>query len=334
MARKRIHEPFWFSTLQAYAIAFFMTYILGNVLMVLGNLTTLTWLYQWGSLMTGLVGVAIGAAVSYKMQSSYLGMISAMMAGCIGMGNIVNTSLQVASPLIAYFCVLLSVFLSRFLDEKTPFDIILLPVLSVFLAGIIKEFISPYVTWILSYVVSAFNYLEMVNPLVMGMGIAILAGIIYTSPLTLVAIGSLFHLSPLGYGASLAGVMSFMLGLGIMSLQDNDMGDSLAVLFGTSMLQFTNLLKHPILLIPPVISSLLCGMLSTSLFHIQTTFYGAFMGGTALIGLMETVNTMGMNYWILPVICDVILPIVFTLSIYQLFKKAGYIHNGDLKIYK
>ena len=120
MARKRIHEPFWFSTLQAYAIAFFMTYILGNVLMVLGNLTTLTWLYQWGSLMTGLVGVAIGVAVSYKMQSSYLGMISAMMAGCIGMGNIVNTSLQVASPLIAYFCVLLSVFLSRFLDEKTP----------------------------------------------------------------------------------------------------------------------------------------------------------------------------------------------------------------------
>ena len=112
------------------------------------------------------------------------------------------------------------------------------------------------------------------------------------------------------------------------------MGDSLAVLFGTSMLQFTNLLKHPILLIPPVISSLLCGMLSTSLFHIQTTLYGASMGGTALIGLMETVNTMGMNYWILPVICDVILPIVFTLSIYQLFKKAGYIHNGDLKIYK
>lgn len=333
MAKKHtVREPYVFTTLTAFSIAFFMTYILGNILIQIGDFANMSILIQWGSLMMCLVGPAIGASVAYKSGASYLGILSAMMAGCIGLGSIAGTDLQVAAPLMAYLCVLLNVFVTRFMDGKTPFDLFLLPIVSVFLAGIIKEVFSPYLSIFLTYIIRFVNDMVNINPLAMGMLIGLIAGLLFTSPITLIAITSILDFSPLACGAALAGVMSHMLGFGLMSLQDNDIGDSIAVMFGSSMLQFTNILRHPVILIPPVVSSLICGCLSAALFKITTTLHAAAMGGTALIGIVETVNYMGQAYWILPVIAYILLPIIFSFSVYQLFRKAGYIRGGDLKI--
>ena len=333
MARKSFSkEPYIFTTLTAFSIAFFMTFILGNILIQISSWTSWPYLNEWGQLMTCLVGPAIGISIAHKSQSSYLGMIGALMAGCIGLGSINGSSLQVAAPFMAYVCVLLTLWVIHMIEGKTPFDLFLIPIVSVLLAGIVRALFAPYLAMGLGWIIGFINDMVVIHPLVMGIAIACVAGLLFTSPITLIAITSILNLSPLASGVALSGVMCFMLGLGIMSLQDNDLGDSIAVLFGSSMLQFVNCLKHPIILIPPLISSIVCGMLSAGLFQVTTTTHAAAMGGTALIGIIETVNYMGMQYWIIPVVTCVILPIIINFFIYQLLRRARYISHGDLRI--
>ncbi len=335
MARKTYSkEPYIFTTFTAFSIAFFMTYILGNILNQMAVFTHLPLLSQWGGLMQGLLGPAIGISIAYKSGTSHLGLICAMMSGCVGLGSISGNNLQVAAPFMAYLCVIVAVFVTNFLEGKTPFDLILLPIISVFIAGIMHTFFSPYLSIGLSYITQFMNSMMDVHPLLMGIVIAIMAGLLFTSPITIVAITSILQLSPLACGAALAGVMSFMLGLGIMSLQDNDLGDSLAVLLGTCMLQFTNMIKRPIIIIPPLVSSIVCGALSAALFQIPSSIHSVAIGGTLFLGVIETVQQMGISYWILPVLAYIVLPIVINFSVYQLFRKARYLRNGDLKILK
>lgn len=335
MAKKMFSkEPYVFTTLTAFSIAFFMTYILGNILTQIGMWTHLNLLTQWGALMPGLLGPAIGISIAYKSGTSHLGLICAMMAGCVGLGSISGTDLQIAAPFMAYICVLVTVWVNNFLEGKTPFDLFLLPLASVFIAGIIHALFTPYLSIFLTYIVQFINNMTNMNPLLMGIVIAVVAGLLFTSPITIVAITSILQLTPLACGAALAGVMSFMLGLGLMSLQDNDIGDSLAVIFGTSMLQFTNMIKHPIILIPPIVSSIVCGCVSAALFQITTSIHSVAIGGTLFMGVIETVEQMGISYWILPVVAYIILPIVINFAVYQLFRKAHYLRNGDLKILK
>ena len=331
---KNTRESYFLGTLTAFSIAYFMTYILGNILIEISNMAHLGLLGQWGQFMVTLLGPAIGIGVAYKYGLSYIGILSTMLAGSVGLGSLTGSDLQVAAPLMAYLCVLVCVFIVRMLEGKTPIDLFLLPICSIAISGLLREIIMPYLGMLLGYIMNMMNSLMNTNPLLMGMVVALVAGLLFTSPITLVAITSLLDFTPLACGAALAGVMSHMLGFGLMSLQDNDIGDTLAVIFGTSMLQFTNCIKRPVILIPPVVTSMICGLLSAGLFKITTTLDAAAMGGTAWIGIFDTVSYMGMQYWILPVIGCIILPIVINFSIYQLFRKAGYIRNGDLKLIK
>ena len=334
MAKKNYsNEPYIFKTFQAFAIAYFATYILGNILLKIGELVHMETLVEWGNHVSVLLGPAIGIAIAYKSGVGLLGLISSMIAGAMIMPtSVVNH--QVALPLITYLTVIIVVLCIRMVENKTPLDLFLIPLLALLISGVIKIWISPYVISMISYIISFINELTVSNEIVMGMLIALISGLIYCTPITLVAITSLLSFNLLASGAMLAGAMSFIIGLGLMSLQDNDIGDSLAVMIGTPVLQFSNLVKRPLLLIPPIISSLVCGVLSVCVFKIPCSLIGASQGGTALIGLLEATNIMGMQYWIIVVLSDLIIPIVINFSIYQLFRKARYIKNGDLKILK
>ena len=76
-----------------------------------------------------------------------------------------------------------------------------------------------------------------------------------------------------------------MLGFAILSYPDNGIGGFVAQGLGTSMLQIPNLMKKPILWLPPIITSLITGPLSTCLFGLRNNgaaisfWYGYFRSG-------------------------------------------------------
>ena len=56
-----------------------------------------------------------------------------------------------------------------------------------------------------------------------------------------------------------------MVGLAIMSMDDNSIGDVIAIGIGTSMLQFKNIVKRPLIWLPPIVASLITGVISSAI---------------------------------------------------------------------
>ena len=92
-----------------------------------------------------------------------------------------------------------------------------------------------------------------------------------------------------------------------MSIHDNPIGNVLAVSIGTSFLQFKNIIKRPLIWVPPLIASLISGIL-TALLSLSCTVQGASLGLTGLIGLREAMRLMSPTYWIVFILIDVVLP--------------------------
>jgi uncharacterized protein len=108
----------------------------------------------------------------------------------------------------------------------------------------------------------------------------------------------------------------------------------LSVAFGTSMLQFKNILKRPILWVPTIVVSATLGPISTMVFSIRTDASGAGMGTSGLVGQFATVSAMGstLSVWLTILLLHFVLPVVLVLAIDIVFRKKGWIRKGDLSL--
>ena len=115
-------------------------------------------------------------------------------------------------------------------------------------------------------------------------------------------------------------------------MDDNDIGDVVAIGIGTSMLQFKNIVKHPIIWLPPILTSAIIAPISTCLLEISCSAIGSGMGTAGLVGILEAVNVMGNNYWIPIIVIDLLAPMLISFGIYKAFRKLNYIKAGYLKL--
>ena len=161
---------------------------------------------------------------------------------------------------------------------------------------------------------------------------ALLAGMIATSPLT-----SLFLMSVLSESNSLvlatamAGVCSQMIGLAVMSIRDNHFGNVFAIGLGTSLLQFKNIIKRLLVWLPPLIASMLSGVITVFL-SLHCTVQGASLGLMGLVGLSDIINKMQPTYWFIFILVDIVLPMGVCYSMYKVLRKLNYIKSGDMHI--
>ena len=86
-----------------------------------------------------------------------------------------------------------------------------------------------------------------------------------------------------------------MLGFAILSFPDNGIGGFVAQGLGTSMLQVPNLMKKPVLWLPPVITSAITGPIATCVFHMRNNgpAISSGMGTSGLVGPIGVDNRMG-----------------------------------------
>ena len=170
------------------------------------------------------------------------------------------------------------------------------------------------------------------QPFFMSIVVAVLMGMALTAPISSAAIGVMLGLSGLAAGAALAGCCAQMIGFAVMSMDDNDIGDVVAIGIGTSMLQFKNIVKHPIIWLPPILTSAIIAPISTCLLEISCSAIGSGMGTAGLVGILEAVNVMGNNYWIPIIVIDLLAPMLISFGIYKAFRKLNYIKAGYLKL--
>src|SRR5699024_930722 len=92
------------------------------------------------------------------------------------------------------------------------------------------------------------------QPFIMGHLVAIPLAWALTAPISSVALALLLGIDGIAAGAAAGGCCAQMIGFAVSSYRDNGFGGFLAQGLGTSMLQIANILKKPIILIPPTVA--------------------------------------------------------------------------------
>lgn len=115
---------------------------------------------------------------------------------------------------------------------------------------------------------------------------------------------------------------------------------------GTSMLQIGNIVKNPLIWIPPTVASAITGPVATCIFGLRMNGspIASGMGTCGLVGQIGvytgwlsdiaagTKDAITAMDWVgLAMICF-ILPAVLSVVLCELMRKAGWIRPGDLKL--
>ena len=336
MAKNRGKGNYVVNTFNGMAYGFFASLIIGTILKQIGLAVHMTELVTWGQIASYLMGPAIGVGMAWVLEAKGLNMISAVIAGAIGAGTFSlsngNVSVSAGNPVSAYLAVLLSVEATRLVQDKTPLDILLVPLTSLLCAGLMTKFVGPYISQVIVWIGDLINQGVNMQPILMGMIVSVLMGMALTAPISSAAIGIMLGLDGLAAGAALAGCCAQMVGLAIMSMDDNTIGDVIAIGVGTSMLQFKNIVKRPIIWLPPIVASIITGVISAAFLGIKCTAVGSGMGTAGLVGLLECIQVMGTSYWLPLVIVDVLIPMAICWGMYKAFRKLNYIRSGDMKL--
>lgn len=317
-------------TMNGMAYGLFATLIIGVIIDTIGSLTHVEALVKLGSVLKGLMGVGIGIGVAWSLKLDGLKLIAGGVCGGIA------ASIK-SDPVVTYIAVVVSLeILSLILKKKTPVDIILIPLITSLLAFSIASIIGEPVTKMMNAISSFIQMATEKQPFIMGIIIAVVMGMALTAPISSAAIaislGATF--SGIAAGAAVVGCCVQMLGFAVMSRKDNNIGMVISIGIGTSMLQFKNIIKKPIIWLPTIIVSAILGPLSTCLFKVACDYTGAGMGTSGLVGLIATYKAMGNTpeFYIALVIVEILLPIILVFVVDLIFRKFKLIEDGDLKV--
>jgi uncharacterized membrane protein len=224
--------------------------------------------------------------------------------------------------------------LKYLLSKKTPVDIIIVPIVGSLVALLITKTIGYPVQSAMIYFGELIQIATSLQPFIMGVIIAVVMGMALTAPISSAAIAIAISLGGIAGGAAVVGGSVQMLGFAIMSRKDNNIGTVISIAIGTSMLQFKNILKKPIIWLPTIIVSAILGPVSTLIFKTETIPTGAGMGTSGLVGQLGTLEAMNNNLSsILSIsILHIVLPIILIFIVDWIFRKKGLIKPGDLKL--
>lgn len=261
---------------------------------------------------------------------------------------------KIGDPLTVYLvCIVVALAFKYLLKKKTSGDIILIPLVGVITGltvSLLVRFPAIYVTYGIQWVV---NNCTQATPFFMGIVVAVLMGMALTAPISSAAIAAMVFTLPQGMsiavaladpnyaglviasGAAVVGCSTQMVGFAVQSIYDNKPTMCISVGIGTSMLQFKNILKKPIIWLPTIIASAILGPIATCV--LQTTCLGssAGMGTAGLVGQIGTISSMGVDNWrtwVSIFVLQIAGPAVLVFAFDFVFRKLKLIKKGDLTI--
>ena len=306
-------------------------------------------------------GIGVGVALALKFTplqtivlagvgeiSAYLSLTTSFVTT-----HVVNNAMKIGDPLTIYLVVISAAILIKLIFcKKTPVDILIIPLFGI-IAGTVFSMLIRYPIIYVTYGIQWFiNMATTAQPFIMGIVVSVLMGMALTAPISSAAIAAIIFMVPnsiplveaaqmseyqglfLASGAAVIGCSTQMVGFAIQSRKDNSIGMVLSLGIGTSMLQFKNILRKPVIWLPTIIASAILGPISTCLLKIYCIGSSAGMGTSGLVGQIGTFQTMGFSFYslICVLVFEIIAPIVLVFFIDLLFRKLKLIKDGDLKV--
>jgi uncharacterized membrane protein len=312
--------------LGAMALGLFASLLSGVILKTLGELIGIEFFVTVGSFAMKLMGPAVGVAIAHALGAPPLVLFSAVVTGAAGA--------EFGGPVGAFLAALVGTEFGKIVSKETKLDIIITPMVT-FLAGfLVAYFIGPYIDSFMKWLGTTIIWATEKQPFFMGIFVATVVGLALTAPISSAALCIMMGLDGLAGGAATAGCCAQMIGFAVMSFKANGWGGFFAQGLGTSMLQIPNIIKHPILLVPPTLAGMITGPLSITVWRMENLDIGSGMGTSGLVGQISTIAAMGNSWdvWLAIALLHFILPAVLTLLIALPLRRAGLIKDEYMVI--
>ena len=303
---KSILDRIFVDGLGGMAHGLFATLIIGTIIQQIGLFAGGDFgnmLYMAGKMAAAMTGAGIGVGVARKFNADQLVVVSAATVGMIGafagklLAGEVLTDGNVflagpGEPLGAFVAAYVAIEIGILISGKTKLDILITPFVCIGVGTATGLVVGPPISRFMGWLGSLINWGTEQQPFLMGIVVSVLMGMILTLPISSAAIGVILNLSGLAAGAATIGCCCNMVGFAVASFRENGFGGFLAQGIGTSMLQVPNIVRHPKIWLPAILSSAILGPVGTMLLHMTNNATGSGMGTAGLVGQIMTWQVM------------------------------------------
>jgi len=320
-------RTYFITALTYMAYGLFSSMIIGLIIQTIGNQVGIAFLTTIGTAAISYYGAAIGGAVSYGLKAPPLVLFASIACGAFAaeMGG---------GPAGAYVAALIGTEFGKLVSKTTPVDIIVTPLVVLLVGGLAGNYLGLVISEGMVWFGELINWSVAQRPFVMGILVATLMGLALTAPISSAAIAIMLGLDGLAAGAATIGCSAQMIGFAVASFRENRIGGLLAQGIGTSMLQISNIIRNPLILIPPTVAGMLLAPLGTVWWQMESVKEGAGMGTAGFVGQIFTLHTMGTHaeVWMKIFILHLIGPAVISLLISEWMRRMNWIRSGDMKL--
>ncbi|MGP4062622.1 PTS transporter subunit IIC [Halobacillus sp. H74] len=335
LKRKGVHisfQAYLITALSYMALGLFSSLIIGLIIKTIGEQTSL-WLVsesfiEMGTLAmdTKIWGGAIGAAIAYGLKAPPLVIFAALFSGASGA--------ELGGPAGSYIAALLATEFGKIVSKETKIDIILTPFATIIVGYTVGVLLGAPIGQLMTGIGEVINWSTQQQPFLMGVLVAVLMGLALTAPISSLAIALMLSLDGIAAGAATVGCAAQMVGFATISYRDNGFGGALAQGVGTSMLQVANVVKKPLIILPPTIAGAILAPVATVWLSLQNNAAGAGMGTSGFVGQIMTFESMGFSWGIVITILFLhfIGPAVISYIFAYWFRRKGWIQPGDMRI--
>ena len=334
-------KRYFIDALGAMAQGLFASLLIGTIISTIGSQFGIELLVTVGNYAKAAVGPAMAVAIGFALQASPLVLFSLAAVGASA-----NELGGAGGPLAVLVVTIFAAEFGKLVSKETKIDIIVTPFVTIFVGVGLSVWWAPAIGTAASAVGNAIMWATELQPFFMGIIVSVLVGIALTLPISSAAICAALGLTGLAGGAALAGCCAQMVGFAVASFRDNKWGGLVSQGIGTSMLQMGNIVKKPVIWLPAILTSAVTGPLATCVFHLE-------MNGAAISSGMGTCGLVGQigvytgwisqieagskaaitaGDWMGLILVSFVLPGVLAWLFTALFRKAGIIEDGDMKL--
>ncbi len=334
-------KRYFIDALGAMAQGLFASLLIGTIVSTIGTQFGIELLVTVGTYAKAAVGPAMAVAIGFALQASPLVLFSLAAVGAAA-----NELGGAGGPLAVLVVTIFAAEFGKLVSKETKIDIIVTPFVTIFVGVGLSVWWAPTIGKAASVVGNAIMWATELQPFFMGIIVSVLVGIALTLPISSAAICAALGLTGLAGGAALAGCCAQMVGFAVASFRDNKWGGLVSQGIGTSMLQMGNIVKKPVIWLPAILASAVTGPLATCVFHLE-------MNGAAISSGMGTCGLVGQigvytgwisqieagskaaitaGDWMGLILVSFVLPGVLAWLFTVLFRKAGIIKDGDMKL--
>lgn len=349
LKRKNIEfsaKRYGIDALGAMAQGLFCSLLIGTIIKTLGQQLAIQYLVDIGTYAMAVSGPAMAVAIGYALKADPMVLFSLAAVGWAA-----NAEGKAGGPLAVLIIAIVAAECGKAVSKETKVDILVTPGVTILVGVSLAKLIAPPIGTAASAFGAMIDKATTLQPFWMGIAVSVLVGIALTLPISSAAICQVLALTGIAGGAAVAGCCAHMVGFAVMSFKENRWGGLVSQGIGTSMLQMPNLVRRPVCWLPPILTSAITGPLATCVFRLQ-------MNGAPINSGMGTCGLCGpigvWTGWLAPsaeaaakgaaaiaptafdwvglVLICVVLPAVLCWAFGQLFRKMGWIKDGDLAL--